>query len=308
MARTTRFDDLYNKKIRYVNVDGRRLEYTHQGADNDHPTILLHGSPGSGTGPLFRTIVLHWMGVYLVSYSRPGYGGSDRLAGRKVSDEARNVEALADHLGWETFSVLGRSGGGPGALACAALLPNRVVSVGTLASPAPPELLDKEEWFRGMSRDNEKLHRHGRLQNRTALAHSMQELSERVMQDPEYLLHEKLAPDLTDTDRRVLADSVLPYMILKSYTMAGTGWQDDVLALNHPEGWGFDIHDIKQPTVLWHAEHDPFSPIQHAQLLSREIDGAIPIIKSGHSHFSAFTETDRVLKRVRELGKEALAG
>lgn len=101
------------------------------------PVFLLHGTPGSRFGPTPRSSVLYHLGVHLIATDRPGYGGSDRLMGRQVVHAAADVQAVADHLGLDRFAVVGRSGGAPHALACGALLPDRVHRVAALVSLAP---------------------------------------------------------------------------------------------------------------------------------------------------------------------------
>jgi pimeloyl-ACP methyl ester carboxylesterase len=98
-------------------------------------------------------MVLHGLGVRLITFDRPGYGESDRQEFRQVADVVPDVEAIADALGVEQFAVLGRSGGGPHALACAALLPDRVTRAGILVSLAPWGA-DGLDWFAGMSDSN----------------------------------------------------------------------------------------------------------------------------------------------------------
>ena len=108
------------------------------------------GEPGRA---IPRGRVLYELGVRLISFDRPGYGGSDRLDSRRVADVVPDVVAIADELELERFAVLGRSGGGPHALACAALLPDRVTRAGVLVSLAPWEA-EGLDWFAGMSDSN----------------------------------------------------------------------------------------------------------------------------------------------------------
>lgn len=82
-------------------------------------------------------MVLYQRRMQLIAYDRPGYGGSDRHVGRTVADVAQDVAAIADALGLDTFAVAGRSGGAAGALACAALLPDRVTRTATMVGLAP---------------------------------------------------------------------------------------------------------------------------------------------------------------------------
>ena len=96
---------------------GRRLAIEQCGEPEGKPVFLMHGTPGSRLGPRPRAIVLHQLGVRLIAFDRPGYGGSDRKFGRTVADVATDVAAIADALELDRFAVLGRSGGGPHALA-----------------------------------------------------------------------------------------------------------------------------------------------------------------------------------------------
>lgn len=118
-------------------ADGRNLTVERWGDPHGKPVFLLHGMPGSRLGPAPRGMVLYQRRMQLIAYDRPGYGGSDRHPGRTVADVAAEVAAIADSLGLDTFAVAGRSGGAPGALACAALLPDRVTRTAALVSLAP---------------------------------------------------------------------------------------------------------------------------------------------------------------------------
>ena len=117
--------------------EGRILSVENSGDPYGKPVFLLHGSPGGYKGPRPRGIVLYRLGIRLISYNRPGYPGSTRQEGRCVADAADDVRAIADHFGIDRFSVVGRSGGSPHALACAALLPERVICAAALSSLAP---------------------------------------------------------------------------------------------------------------------------------------------------------------------------
>src|SRR5580693_7962574 len=101
---------------------GRRVAFDCWGDPKGFPVFLLHGTPGSRSGPVPRVPLLYQLGVQLISYDRPGYGGSDRHQGRTVTAAAWDVLDIADHLALDTFGVVGRSGGGPHALACAAFI------------------------------------------------------------------------------------------------------------------------------------------------------------------------------------------
>ncbi|MFD0522595.1 alpha/beta fold hydrolase [Paractinoplanes durhamensis] len=104
--------DQANRGAREAKVGDRILAYEIAGPDDGMPVFLLHGTPGSSSGPRPRNIVLHRLGVRLISYDRPGYGESTRQPGRKVVDAAADVRTLANELGIDRYGVVGRSGGG----------------------------------------------------------------------------------------------------------------------------------------------------------------------------------------------------
>ena len=127
--------------------DGRDLEFHVSGPAKAESLLVFHvGSPSAAVGYPGLTAAAAARGMRTVCYSRQGYAGSTRNPGRRVSDEAAITALLADHLGHEQFFTIGWSGGGPAALACAALLPERVRACLTLASPSPPDEAGEEWW------------------------------------------------------------------------------------------------------------------------------------------------------------------
>src|ERR1700733_11419096 len=130
-----------------------RLDVEVTGPD-DGATLVFHmGTPSAGSmyGPLVELGAQR--GLRHVVYMRPGYGDSERCPGRVVADCAADAAAVADWLGVKRFYTAGRSGGGPHALACAALLPDRVLATATIAgvAPWPAEGLD---WLAGVGPEN----------------------------------------------------------------------------------------------------------------------------------------------------------
>nr|WP_284290360.1 alpha/beta fold hydrolase [Angustibacter aerolatus] len=147
-ARIRRMTEIVDVKT----PDGRVLR-VHDGGGDGLPVVAHHGTPDSGglLPPALRDA--QQRGLRLISYDRPGYGGSTRQAGRTVASAAVDVAVLLDDLGLDTFVTWGSSGGGPHALACAALLPGRCLAAASVAGVAPyrAEGLD---WLAGMGQDN----------------------------------------------------------------------------------------------------------------------------------------------------------
>jgi pimeloyl-ACP methyl ester carboxylesterase len=196
------------------------------------------------------------------------------------------VAAIADTLRLERFAVIGRSGGGPHALACAALLSDRVTRAAALVSLAPWDA-DGLAWFGGMA--------HSNVDAYTTAASDPELLSMRLMQAAAKIKADPtshvaaLNPEMPEADRRIVEDADIRALLAQNFAEAlrysANGWIDDVLAFCSP--WGFDVADIKVPVLLWHGGQDVFSPVTHTRWLAERIPGALTIIPSDRAHFGA---------------------
>lgn len=274
--------------------DGRRLAFEEWGDPDGTPVVLLHGTPGCRLGVVPHELMAARPGVRFIAYDRPGYGESDRGPGRRVSQAARDVAALADALGLERFAVLGRSGGAPHALACAALLPTRVRRVAAMASLAPP-VAEGLTWFEGMALSYVEDFTRA-LTDPVDYADRLAARAAAVRADPAQLLA-SVRDGLTDSDRRIISAPAASDMLLRDYREAlrtsAYGWLDDNLALlSH---WGFDPARITRPVLLWHGAQDTFSPLGHFEWLARHIPRARPVLDPKAGHFSALESLPAVL-------------
>jgi pimeloyl-ACP methyl ester carboxylesterase len=292
--------------------DGRHLAVDCIGAPDGLPVFLLHGTPGSRRGPRPRPGVLYRLGIRLICYDRPGYGDSDRDPGRSVADAAKDVAAIADALHVGSFSVLGRSGGSPHALACAALLGDRVESAAALVGLAPPDAPDLD-WYDGMTPSNTA--GYGRADTDPGgIEETLAERGRLIRDDPEVLLRE-LRPELTAADRRIVDEVAIQRLLTDTYHEAlkhgADGWIDDTLALR--SAWKFELAAITSPVLIWHGLDDVFSPVSHARWLADHIragrrGACVQVVLKRHAaHFDAMEVLPDILAWMKDArGSERL--
>jgi pimeloyl-ACP methyl ester carboxylesterase len=250
--------------------DGRTLHAYDTGPDPAATLALWwhHGSPQ--TGALLEPLVTAAAerGIRLLSYGRPSYGGSSPRHGRDIASAAADVERIADAFGIGLFAVMGASGGGPHALACAALLPNRVTGVVCLASPAP--LTDDFDWFDGMVDPGGP---------RAALAgrEGRARYAETEEFDPE---------SFTPADWAALKGgwSSLGADVGRASEAGPDGLIDDDVALVSP--WRFELSQITAPVLLVQGGQDRVIPPAHADSLLRHVPRSELWLRPGDGHVS----------------------
>jgi pimeloyl-ACP methyl ester carboxylesterase len=276
-------------------ADGRKLSVEYSGHPAGNAVFLLHGMPGSRLGPRPRGMLLYRLGVRLIAFDRPGYGRSDRLAGRKVADVAADVMSIADALGIKRFAVAGRSAGGPHALACAALLPDRVTRAAVLVGLAPPGAAGLD-WFEGMAASN-VVSFNAAVAGLERLAARLTPAADAIRANPARLLAD-LQAELPESDRRVVGDAGIRAKVVAAHAEAlrtsAYGWIDDALALS--AHWGFEPAAVTVPVFLWHGAHDVFTPVSHTRWLADQIPGAVIVVESGAAHFGALDVLPDVLR------------
>lgn len=267
--------------------DGRTLSVREGGDPAGLPVLVHNGTPASSLlyEPHLRDA--EERGVRLVSYDRPGYGGSTRNEGRTVADCAADVAAVCDALGIDRFAVWGISGGGPHALATAALLPERVTAIAALASVAPFKA-DGLDFFEGMGEQNVedfKAVLRSDDEHRETLERQRNELG---AISPEQLV-EAWATVLGPVDLEVLDGRIAAFILENTLEGIGRsldGWFDDDLAFTWP--WGFDPGSIEAPALYWHGEQDKFVPFSHGLWLSERIPGVEARLTPDDGHLTLF--------------------
>jgi pimeloyl-ACP methyl ester carboxylesterase len=275
--------------------DGRTLR-VHDSADPGsaaaaaHPFTILwfHGTPQTGAllDPLLTAAAAR--GIRMLSYGRPSYGGSSPQPGRTVADAAGDVAQLADAFELDTFAVMGASGGGPHALACAALLPGRVSAVACLATLAPLNLAqanaDGVDWFTGMISD-------GALRSAMRGREARVRYEETAEFDPQ---------SFVDTDYAALETvwTSLGADVGVASAAGSNGAVDDDLAYVAP--WGFEPADITVPVLLAHGGRDRVVPPSHARwLLDRCKDGEL-WLRPNDGHIAVLNASSVAMDWLRE--------
>ena len=272
--------------------------------NGDQPLVFHWGTPGAAVwfGPLARAATR--ARLRLVMYSRPGYAGSTPRPGRSVADAAADVAAVLDALGADTFVTLGWSGGGPHALACAALLPDRCVAATSLAgvAPYPAEGLD---WLAGMGSENVEEFS-AALEGEPALSAAL----ERMAGDLKTIRGADVAAALgglvSDVDKAALTGEfadTLAEGFRRAVSTGIAGWRDDDLAFTR--SWGFELDTIRRPVAVWQGGQDRMVPFSHGQWLAAHIPTAQVHLYPDEGHLSlGVASLDRIVADLAELGSE----
>ena len=253
--------------------DGASLQYydvTPDGADA-LPVIYHHGTPNVGEPPAPLYDAAAERGLRWIGFDRPGYGRSTRNQGRDIASAATDAIAVADELGIDRFAVFGHSGGGPHALACAALEPERVIAVVSVAGLAPFKARGLD-WFAGMTKAGV-----AELTAAVKGGDKLRELLEKGEYDPDMF---------TPADHTALGGE---WSWFNGIAARGTerglgGMIDDDIA--YVRDWGFDPATVQCPTLIVQGADDRIVPSAHGEWLARTVPGAELWLRAGDGHLS----------------------
>jgi pimeloyl-ACP methyl ester carboxylesterase len=286
-----------NMTVGVETADGRTLEVLISGPDDGLPLLFHWGTPQGAVpfGILERPAVARNLRV--ISYSRPGYGASSPRregAATTVTDDVADAAAVLDHLGLHDFVTLGWSGGGPRALACAALLPSRCLAAvsGAGVAPANAEGLD---FLAGMGPENIE-----EFEAAMAGPQALEDWLSREAPATFAVTAEDVIASfgelLPEVDKAAMTGE-LAERTAESLRRAGqqgiVGWRDDDLTLIRP--WGFDLAAIEVPISVWQGGQDKMVPYAHGVWLTEHIPGARAHLYQNEGHISLVMQMDRVL-------------
>jgi pimeloyl-ACP methyl ester carboxylesterase len=249
--------------------DGRTLAVEDAGDRGGRPVMVHVGTPAGRRlyGP--RTLAdAERRGLRLISYDRPGYGGSTPQPGRSMADCAADVRVICTALGISRLAMWGSSGGGPHVLACAALLPDLVPAAASFASLAPYDA-EGLDWLSGFSQaaiDEARL----TLADRTEARAFFQKEREKILAAPPAEVAVAMQAALGGVDLALLTEEMDSVQQALAPGIEGS-WDDCVAQLSP---WGFDVAQISVPVLLLHGGQDQAVPFSHGQWLASRVPGA----------------------------------
>jgi pimeloyl-ACP methyl ester carboxylesterase len=272
--------------------DGRTLAWRWWGDPGATPVLRLQGTPGSR---LYRNPdpeVQRSLGVRHLLADRPGYGGSTRLPGRGVAGIADDLAALLDFHQLDSVPVMGTSGGGPHALAMAAMHPERVSAVSVIVGSSP---LDPEEAGRLVGVN---------AQGYAAAERGWDDLHQLLVGVRERLLGEDgMAGVLSDAppeDRAVMQNPAWQRIsrttVAEALRQGAEGWADESMALHND--WDFDLEAIRAKVTWWHGDNDKNAPLSAARRAVARLNNVDLRVWHGEGHFASLIHEPEI---VREL-------
>lgn len=279
--------------------DGRRLGYTQLGDMDGYPIFFFHGTPGSHLQGRFvdKSAVRH--GFRFVAPDRPGMGFSDYQRDRKVTDWVKDVEALADDLGFGKFGVVGISGGGPYTLACGHLLRERVEFVILLSAWCnplqSPHLYDELTLlFRAFAWS---------IKHCQPAKYAIAKMFEGAVRYLPNAFFDYVDSKVCESDRVLFRNRLFESIIKKDMDLTfRQGWRgpahDSALAFSHP---GYRLEEIDRRVHLFHGTADTVVPYSIAEYMAERLPRAqLHTIDHG-GHFCAITIQNEIFDYITKL-------
>ncbi|MBK1731072.1 alpha/beta fold hydrolase [Thiococcus pfennigii] len=285
-------------------ADGRRLAYAEYGGKDGPPVLYCHGFPSSHREARLLEPAARRLGVRLITLDRPGYGGSDACPERTLLDWADDCAAVLDRLGLARTALVGVSGGGPFALACAARIPERFTTCTLVCPLGPVYRTEVLAAMPGPARAALQLVRRAPRLGRLVYGPPVSDLLARWPTLIERI-RDAAAPPI---DRDLLAEprirTIMNTSLRDALGRGARGARRDIRLYTQP--WGFDIADIDLPIDLWHGEIDGTVPVAHARWYAGHLRRCTPHILPGEGHFSLpVQQAETILTRLIERAAAA---
>jgi pimeloyl-ACP methyl ester carboxylesterase len=283
--------------------DGRQIQVLVAGPESGVPVVFHHGTPFAAVAPRVVIDVTARRGVPMVLASRPGYAGSTALPGRTVADAAADTIEILDQLGHSRFYAVGWSGGGPHALACAALVPDRCLAAATIAGVAPYEAAGLD-WLAGMGPENVEEFSYA-LEGGAPFDEFLTQSASAARDVTGSQIADELGGLLSAADRNALSEEMAEFLAaaMRAALSSGIeGWREDDLAF--VRGWGFDVEAPGAPVAIWQGDQDNMVPAAHGAWLAGHVPGARRWLLSGEGHLTLMAGFERVLSDLFDLAHQ----
>ncbi|NER51909.1 MAG: alpha/beta hydrolase [Symploca sp. SIO1A3] len=284
--------------------DGRRLTYQHIGDPQGQPVFFFHGSPGSRLEILSAqaaAIEHHW---HIIAPDRPGMGQSDFKPGYTLLDYTDDIRELADSLGFDTFGVMGHSGGGVTVLSCAYVLPERLnfaLDLGGWAPVIVPELKTQMTALDRFFAERCVPQQSSNQQNTTPLLFqfpfTLLGLAAKVLPPVTFIHLLYQSQYLCDEDYKILSApesaNALVQTVRESFHQGSEGPAYD--ALLRYQDWGFDLAEIEFPIQIFHGTDDISAPYSFAAYKHRHLPNSKLHAYPQEGHFFLWSHWDDIM-------------
>ena len=278
---------------------GRELEVLDNGVDSTRAIVFHHGTPASAS------LWSQWFtyaadaGIRAISYSRAGYGTSDRDYGRSIVSINKDISEVLESKGIEKFVAIGWSGGGPHALANT-LLDSNVGAI-TLAGVGAYGVEDLD-FLEGMAQENYDEFG-ASLQGEDVIQQWFIDNASEFKSAGGAEIREAFGGLISETDKKSMEGSfadVIAAAIRSGLAVSFDGWVDDDVAFTKP--WGFDLSSISKPVKIWQGDQDFMVPHAHSHWLKKHISTAELTFIPGQGHVTLLVDyTDKVFAQAKAL-------
>lgn len=283
------------KNQRFITPDNLTIGFAEYGAKDGVAVFHFNGSGGSRLGGPIDEHILNDLNIRYISTDRPGMGLSSSMKGRKLLDWPATVASLADHLGIDTFHVLGTSAGGPYALVCAYKLPDRVISGALVNGLAPPDRPKPYQGYQGTLKTLMFV-----IRTFPKLAYPIRWLNAKFIHKLNTKNVDRIFKYMPEVDRKPFENLKLKEQFVvdvkESLRQGGKGVAQDDIIVCTP--WGFDIKKVSTKFDLWQGVEDKNVPMNQAIYQSELLPNCELHLIKGKGHMLILDEWERVLGKL----------